>query len=464
MKKLLIIGIDGAFPEFIFGEWLDELPNIKKILIDGSYGKLNSTIPPLSVTAWSSIYTGKSPTDTGIFEYTYRKKFSYEDVRLVTSHSLKEKTFWQILSDNNKKSLVCYPILAWPIRPFNGWLISGSLTPSGKNVDSVYPSELKQEIETAFGEVPTPDVPFFRDLSKEDIVREVQALTEKQIEVEKYLLRTKEWDACYVLIGLSDRMNHSFWKYLDKGHRKHESESFFKNTLKDYYKFVDKKIGEFVEIVDNDTKIIILSDHGIMRMHTRVNLTDWLIKHEYMVLKEPVNERKEFNFDMVDWSKTRAFAIGAYEAQIFLNMRGREPLGIVDEIEADNLLEEIISGLEKITGDDGKTLDTKFFRKKNYFKGKYGREAPDLVVYFDNLQYGCNTTLIGNETLWSPQTARGSDDAGHSTQGIFIMRDGKNKNKNLGEISYLDVAPTILQIMGIEIPEDMIGKTLSHND
>ena len=378
---------------------------------------------------------------------------------MVTSLSLKEKTFWQILSDWGKKSIVCYPILSWPIKQFNGYLISGSLTPSGKEIENVYPLELKKELEEVFGEMPTADVPFFRDLSKEEIINEVRKLTEGQIELEKYLLKNKEWDLFYALIGLSDRMNHSFWRYTDPGHRKYEQGNEYENVLKDYYKFVDKKLGEIIDFLDEDTKIIVLSDHGIMRMHTRVNLTDWLIKEEYMVLKEPVTEKKEFNFEMVDWSKTRAFAIGAYEGQIFLNLKGREPEGIVEEKDYDNLVKEIGEKVKKIPGDRGEILKTEIFEKKKYFQGKRNENAPDLMIYFDGLQYGCNTTLIGNETFWSPQTAKGSDDAGHSKQGIFIMKNGKSLGY-IGEIDAIDVAPTILHEMEIPIPEDMKGKVI----
>jgi len=92
--------------------------------------------------------------------------------------------------------------------------------------------------------------------------------------------------------------------------------------------------------------------------------------------------------------------------------------------------------------------------------GKKDEHAPDLMIYFDDLQYGCNNTLIGNETLWSPQTAKGSDDAGHSKQGIFIMNDGKHEQGDIGEVSYLDVAPTVLNLMDIPVPEDMKGKII----
>src|SRR3989344_4305630 len=161
MKDIFILGIDGAFPEYIFGEWLEELPNIKKLVDEGTYAKMNSTIPPLSVTAWSSILTGKTPTDTGLFEYIYRKNYSYDDIRVVTARNLKDKTIWQILSDYDRTSIVCNILLTWPIRPFKGSLIAGPLTPDG--ADFVYPEELKKELEEIFLEIPPVDVPGFRN-------------------------------------------------------------------------------------------------------------------------------------------------------------------------------------------------------------------------------------------------------------------------------------------------------------
>jgi len=469
MGKIFVLGIDGAFPEYFFGEWLNELPNIKRLIENGGYARLNSTIPPLSVVAWSSIYTGKSPADTGIFEYVQRKNFSYNDIHVITSKNLNEKTVWQIASDNNKKSVICYLILTWPIKLFNGYLIGDTLAPSGENFQLTHPRELKEEIKSFLGEFPPSTFSAFRDtsknsnfreISKEESIEGIYDLTEKQIEVIKYMIKNKQWDLFFGIVGLSDRMNHAFWRYMDKGHRKYEKGSKFENALRDYYKLVDKKIGELINLLDKDTKIIILSDHGITRMHTRVNLTDWLIKEGYMILKEPIKEKSVFKSEMVDWGKTKVFAIGAYEGQIFINLKGREPEGIIEKKDYDGIIEELAEKLKQIKGDDGKILNTKIFRKKDFFMGKCEEISPDLIVYFDDLQYGCNTSLIGNETLWSPQTARGSDDAAHSQKGIFIIKNNIFKNEDLGEISYLDVAPTILNELEIEIPKDMKGEII----
>jgi len=459
MNKVFVLGIDGAFPEYVFGEWRKELPTINKLMNEGIYAKLNSTIPPLSGTAWTTITTGKSPADTGIFEYTYRKNYSYDDVHIITSKNVKEKTIWEIVSENGGKSIVTYLVLTWPIKPFNGCMITGPLTPMGKDTEYIYPQELKEELKNAFGEIPPLDIENFRTITKEEVETGIFKLTEKHFDVQEYLMKNKEWDLFFGIISGSDRMNHAFWRYMDPLHRKYEPGKF-KDSLKNYYKLVDRRLGKLLELLDKDTKIIVLSDHGITRMHSRVNLTDWLIKEGYMVLKEPIKEKTEFNFSLVDWEKTKAFAIGAYEAQIFINLKGREPNGIVEEKDYDSLIEELIKKMEKITGDRGEKLDTKFFRKKDYFNGKCYDIAPDSIIYFDNLQYGCNSTLIGNETLWSLQTAKGSDDAGHSRQGIFIMKSDNAKDKNIGEINALDVAPTILSLLGLDIPKDMNGRVI----
>ena len=128
-KRVFVFGIDGAPPELIFDEWLDELPTIRKLMEEGSYSKLNSTVPPISAVAWISMYTGKHPKDHGVFEYIYRKNNSYSDMGVISAENVQEKSIWEIASDDNKKTIVCLIPITWPIKPFNGILVSGFLTP-----------------------------------------------------------------------------------------------------------------------------------------------------------------------------------------------------------------------------------------------------------------------------------------------------------------------------------------------
>src|SRR3989344_1058518 len=453
MKKVFVFGIDGAMPEKVFGEWLDELPTIKKLMSQGYYAKLNSSIPPLSGTAWTSMTTGKRPADTGIFEYTFRKNFSYDDIHVISTNNIKEKTIWEILSEYGKKSIYCFVPITWPIKPFNGFAISGFLTPVSDDVRLTQPPELKSELASFLGEPIQIDIPNYRGITKEELKNETYRVTKLHLKCMKYLIENKEWDFYFSTIMGSDRMNHNFWRYCDEGHRKYVKGNEHENTLKEFYKFIDRELGEIIKLLDEDTTIIVLSDHGILRMHNRVNLSDWLIKEGYLVLKKPVEEKCKLEMEMIDWEKTRAWAIGAFDGEIFINLEGRESKGIVKQEEYAGLINELEERFKKILGDDGKKLDTEIFVKKRDYDGKEIDEAPDMIVYFDGLQYGCNTSLINNETLWSPQTAIGSDDAGHSKQGIFIM-NSSNKKGYVGEIDILDVVPIILKEFEEGIKDD----------
>ncbi len=474
MGKIFVLGIDGAMPEFIFGKWLDELPNIKRLMDKGCYAKLNSSIPPLSGTAWTSMTTGKKPADHGIFEYIYRKNHSYYDMRVVTSYNVKEDRIWHIASKYDKKSIACFVHMTWPIKPLNGVCISGFGAPD--NANFTYPKEIEQEINDLFQEekfiltvdkIETEDAyekmkqhsQHVRELSKKGIIESAYKITRQHFKLMRYLIKNKEWDLFFGITIQSDAMNHNFFKFVDEKHREYNPDSEYRDVLKNYYKYVDKEVGELITLLDENTKIIILSDHGITRMHNRVNLTDWLIKESYMVLKENVSGKRKFDFQMVDWKKTKVFAIGAYDGQIFINLKDREPEGIVEVEEYNLLVKELEEKIKNIPGDDGKKLNTKVYVKKRDYDGKEIKEAPDMIIYFDDLEYGCNNSLIGNETLWSPQTAIGSDDAGHSRQGIFIMDNSEQKG-DIGEIDIIDVAPTILNELDIKIPENMEGKII----
>lgn len=461
MKKIFVFGIDGAMPEKIFEEWLDELPNIKKLMANGSYAKLNSTIPPLSVTAWTSMTTGKKPAEHGIFEYLYPDNNIPGKMNLSSSFNVREKRIWEIAAEQEKKVISCFVPLTWPVKPYRGIIISGppALVERRK---FAYPKEIESEIQKISGNNFQMDIRFFRELTKKDISENIKKVTKNHLGIMKYLIKNKEWDLFFGVITGSDRMNHSFWRYCDKEHRKYDSNSEFKETLKEYYKFLDRELGEILNLLDKNTLIIVLSDHGFTRMHTRVNLSDWLIKEGYLVLKSnlKINSLTKLEHNMIDWKKTRAFAIGAYDGQIYINSKRKDFPGIVEPREYDKLVDEIGEKIKKIRGDDGKILKTRIFKKKEYFRGKCEDIAPDIVIYFDNLHYGCNSSLIGNKILWSPQTAMGSDDATHSEQGIFIMNKPLKKKGYVKEIDILDVAPTILNLLGVKIPEDFKGKVI----
>jgi len=140
MGKIFLFGIDGAPPELVFGKWLNDLPNIKKLMQKGAYAKINSAIPPSTIVAWNSMISGKDTSEIGIFSYTKN-----EEGRLVNSTDIKCKLMWDILDKAGKKSISLYVPLTYPVKQINGCMVSGFLTP-GVDSNCVYPKKIREKI------------------------------------------------------------------------------------------------------------------------------------------------------------------------------------------------------------------------------------------------------------------------------------------------------------------------------
>jgi len=102
-KKIVIIGLDCASPNLIFDEFFDDLPNLRKIMKNGVYNELESTIPPITVPAWMSMFTGKDPGELGIYGFTNRQNYDYHSFSLVSSKSVKYKKLWDIFTQKGKQ-------------------------------------------------------------------------------------------------------------------------------------------------------------------------------------------------------------------------------------------------------------------------------------------------------------------------------------------------------------------------
>ncbi len=429
MPILAIIGLDCADPKLVFEEFWDELPNMRKIAQNGSFGKLRSTIPPITVPAWMSMMTGKDPGELGIYGFRNRKDYSYDSVVFANSKFIKYETVWDTLGKHGYKSIALGVPLTYPPKPINGYLVTSFLTPSTK-VDYTYPKSLKIEIEKWVGEYML-DVENFRTNDKDRLLKDMYKMTEKRFEVAKHLVSEKEWDFFMMVVMGTDRMHHAFWAHHDPTHFKHDPNSPYKNAIKDYYKYVDKKIGVLVKLFPSDTKIMVVSDHGIQKMEGGIAVNDWLIQKGYLTLKEmpkePTRIGKLISNDMIDWAKTKAWGMGGYYGRIFLNVKGREPKGTIEKSDYEEFRDKLIRDLESITDENGNNIGTKVFKPEETYK-EVKNIAPDLIVYFGNLTWRSMGT-VGNKTIWLHENDTGPDDANHAQEGMVIVSEGKAPRK-----------------------------------
>jgi len=463
MSKVFLFGIDGMAPDLVY-KWIDELPNIKKIKESGVYAHLETTKPPISIVAWTSMLSGYDPGQTGIYNYVdrfYKDKISID---LVDSRNIKTDMIWDVLGKKNKKIIAQGIISANPVKPVNGIILSGILTPSFDE-KALYPYSLKDELLNICGGKYMFDIAesfAYRKFSLDELIERVNKMMKGQINILKHLLQTKEWDFfAYTGMG-SDRLHHRLWSFIDSMHINYKNDPKYSNAIKDYYKYLDKELGEIQSILPKDTVIIICSDHGMNRLDGRVNLNDWLVDNKYLVFNNNYIERAykegpiKFSAKDIDWSKTRVFATSAYEALVFINR---------DLVKNNNdyicLCEELISGIKGIVKKDKNKMNTQIFKTDKIYSC-YDKNTPDLIVYFDNLFWGTNSD-IGNDGLYSFSNLVGADDALHGREGIFIMSGNKVVAKgDIEKIDILDVAPTILDLFGLEKEKHMHGKVVDY--
>jgi len=463
MAKVFVFGVDGAMPEYVFGKWKNDLPNISKMLDSGKKGLLQTSVPPSSIVAWTSMLSGKDPSHFDVYTYTY--KDSENKIQISNSDCVKDKRIWEYLDPAGKKSVLVSVPLTYPVRPLNGAMIGGFLTPSF-NEKSVYPESLRSEIRDLIGHDYMFDVNVglagYKSLETDAMIEGVYKMTEDQCKVVKNLLAKKDWDFFINVMLGSDRLQHTMWRFMDPSHRRYPGSSAYENVIFEYYKYLDRQLGEMMALCDEDTYFMFVSDHGFDKMDARFNLNDWLIREGYLVMKFGVDlsSATKLKLDLVDWSKTRAYALGAYFGRLYFNKKSRDASnGILSDSEAFALQDEIIGKLEGLKNDRGEEMENKFFKPQEIYDGKYVASGPDLYVFFDNLRFGVNND-IGNSGSFSERTLKGSDDAGHSPLGCFLISHPSLNSEDLGVVDITDVLPTILSVLDVEIPLELKGKVL----
>ena len=297
MRKVLVIGLDAAAPDLVFNKFKDELPNLTCMAEKGLWGQLRSCDPPITIPAWIVMVTSVNPGRLGLYGFRHRKDFSYTEITLPSSLSVKEKRVWNYVGEAGGKVCLVGVPPTYPPQPVNGWLISCMMTPDTKR-RYTYPPELKSEVESLVGEY-IIDVPFRKE-DRESVLKDIYLMTERRFRVIKYLLKNKPWDFfMFVEIGL-DRIQHAFWKYFDEKHHLYEPGNKFENVVIDYYKYLDNKIGEILSLIDKETVIIVVSDHGAKRMKGAFCMNEWLIEEGYLKLKRDpkgIKELREANVD-----------------------------------------------------------------------------------------------------------------------------------------------------------------------
>ncbi len=460
-KRVLVLGLDSAEPSLMFDQFAADMPNVTRLREGGVWGKLESVIPPITVPAWACSMSSKDPGQLGIYGFRNRSDHSYENMAIANGRSVEEKQVWDYLGDAGKQSILIGVPPSYPPKPVQGIRVGCFLSPNTQS-KYTYPEQIREEIARVAPNYMV-DVPNFRTDDKQWLLGKIYEMTEERFKVIRHFMKEKPWDYMMAVeIGV-DRLHHGFWKYHDVEHIKHEPGNAMLRSIHDYYAWLDRQIGSVLELVDDDTSVILMSDHGAKRMDGGIALNEWLIDEGYLVLEEKPNGIVPLEKCKVNWAQTRAWGSGGYYGRVFLNVKGREPNGTIEPGRYEDVRDELIQKLRAIPDHQGRPLSTQVYKPQGIYQDAKN-VPPDLIVIFGDL-YWRAVGSIGLNTLHTFDNDSGPDDANHAQHGIFVYRDPKRDlgGREITGMCLTDVGPTVLNELGLPVPADMIGKIIKVN-
>jgi predicted AlkP superfamily phosphohydrolase/phosphomutase len=455
-RRLMIVGLDCVAPEIVFDDMRAELPVLSGLMERGAWGKLESCDPPITVPAWSCMMSSKDPGTLGFYGFRNRKDHSYDGMTFATSEKVRDDRLWDILSRAGKHVVALGVPQTFPPRQVNGEMVSCFLTPS---TDSryTYPEALKEEIRQVVGDYMV-DVPNYRTDERERIVRDIHTMTERRFALARHLRDTRPWDFFMLVEMGPDRLHHALWRFYDPNHPDYEPGTPLEAAFRDYYRYLDTEVGSLIEGLGDDTALMVVSDHGAKAMYGGIQINEWLMREGYLTLVDPPSEQTPIGRCTIDWPRTRVWADGGYYSRIFLNVKDREPEGVVDPADYEPLRDELIARLEALGDEGGNSIGTRVFRPEDLYQ-QVNNVAPDLIAYFGNLGWR-SIGSVGDGRVHVRENDTGPDDANHAKFGISIFAGPGMPAAVPPDAHLFDIAPTVLTALGVPVPADMQGRSL----
>jgi len=457
VKRAMIIGLDCAEPSLVLGRFRDQLPTLSALADAGAYGRLESVVPPITVPAWSCMMSSRTPGDLGIYGFRNRADHSYDGLFIANGAAVKEPRLWDIVGRRGMRSIVLGVPGTFPVRPLNGVMVSCFLTPSTQS-QYTFPPALRNEVEDVVGEY-LFDCTEFRTEDKDDLLRQIYEMTDKRFALADHFLSTKPWELFAMVEMGTDRIHHGFWKDMDAAHRKHVPGGAYEQAILDYHVHVDGLLANLLRHADDETAVLVVSDHGAKRMDGGIRINEWLRQEGLLELQREPEGRSNTRDCGIDWSRTKVWAEGGYYSRVFLNVEGREPEGTIPAADYERFRDELIERISAIPDDQGRPIPTRVFRPEDVYPEIKG-VAPDLIVHFGDLYWRAVGTVGGDEGIYTFDNDTGPDDANHAQHGMFILR-APGVEPGLREGAHLlDVAPTVLELLGQPVPPAMRGASL----
>ncbi len=493
------------------------MPNLAKLMKAGVSGTLESVLPPITPPAWTSFMTGKNPGKHGIFHFVETEHGGYA-MNYANATSRRSPTVWKLLNDAGYSVGTMNVPFTYPPEPLHGFQISGMDTPS-ENSPFIHPPELHEELLKHLGEIQL-DLRFLGAMSTDErrnqVLAEMEQMDRQWTKAALYLLENHPQDVMMFVFMSIDTVQHYFWQHMDKDHFIHDPKLApkFGDAVRKVYERLDAAAGQIIDRLPAETNVFVVSDHGggpvvdrtiyLNRYLAQLGLLNYkpkatgglstipkkILRFGFNILRGTLTSRQKSRlsvlfpklvqktemaysaFTSIDWSRTKAYCseVLASPPSIWINLKGVKPEGTVDPSEYDALVNFIIGKLAELKDPrTGKPVINRVYRRDEVFHGPFANEGADLV-----LDWWSENSLFSTQPSFPEDTdkpalvirehkpSEASEWGGtHRLDGILVARAPAFKaGVEIDNPHLIDIAPTILHLLGVPIPQDMDGKVL----
>jgi predicted AlkP superfamily phosphohydrolase/phosphomutase len=503
-NKVLAIGLDGL-PLDLIEPWMKsgDLPFFTRLAQEGTLTTLRTVFPPVTACAWAAITTGCNPGKNGIMEFVQRVR-GVPGRQAVNSTFLRAETLWDIFSRHGRRVCVVNIPLSFPPRPVNGILVGDFLTPKG-NREFTYPREILPELEERFGPYLLYHQEVYRPGGVGKVLDELFRDQQFRWETGRYLLDKEDWDLFMINFMGTDRLQHELWHVWDTTHPAHDPQESRQHLgrIVEFLREVDRTLALLAaKAEERGAHLVVFSDHGLGPIHHYVNVNIWLLSRGYLHLKRGpatafrralffagltpslvyraamhlglaqlrlkggLGQRRKLigimrrfflSLDDVDWSRTTAYSQGNY-GQIFVNLAGREPEGIVTPgPQCQRLLDRLAGELAAATDPaSGRAIVGQVYRREDLYHGPFADLSPDLsFVMADMRDKALGVMEFGSNRFVEPAFGNSGD---HRLDGILgLLGPGVLAGQSPSGLHVLDLAPLILACAGVPLPGNLDG-------
>ncbi len=510
--KILVLGLDGATWDLLNPLLNDGLlPNLARLREQGSSGSLHSVFPPLSPVAWTAVMTGKNSGKHGIFEFM---EYGHHPLcgRVNSSRAIKSDLLWETAGRYGKKTVAGGVPLSYPPRPserFPGFFLGDFLSPANA-ADFASDPLIFAELEQKVGRYQPWSTSIHDGGNEAVVLADLQAFLEQHLDAVRFLMNRCEWDLFIFDLMATDRFQHELWHAWDLTHRaargrERELEAL-RPKLIEFWQTLDRGVGSIAADLPPDASLLLISDHGFGPIEHYVNFNVWLLEHNFIMLEDSFYVKQKYWFYRhgatpewiygvmsrlglgnhrvarfrgkqeglmdrlgeslflsrrhIDWSRTRAYAQGNF-GQIFLNVKGQQPSGCVAPEDVRPLLDDLKAGLMAIPHPEtGKPLVEHVYERDELYHGPYSGLSPDLTVVLTDWKY--RTIGLHDFTTNKVISPAFGPTGDHRLEGILIATGPAfQAGAQPRGAALLDIAPTVLHLLGVPVPDDMDGRVLT---